>query len=124
MDPSFVGTWEVDKSKTTGLEEFGKQMGFSEEKVQLYRDLVYSFTISQSGDLYKIEIDFKGKVPSAVYELQLGQEVDYKSIDGYTAKLTLTVEDGKTVESYYYGDKELKWTVTRSVSGDVMTAVS
>ncbi|KAK0065658.1 fatty acid-binding protein liver [Biomphalaria pfeifferi] len=99
-------------------------MGFSEEKIALYRELVYSFTISKDGDTYKIEIDFKGKAPNAVYELQLGQEVDYKSIDGYTAKLTLTVEDGKSVESYYYGDKDLKWTVTRSVEGNVMTAVT
>ncbi|XP_059157660.1 uncharacterized protein LOC131942016 [Physella acuta] len=124
MDPSFLGTWEVDNSKTTGLEEFGKTMGFSEEKIEKYRQLKYALTISLDGDKYKIEIDFKGAVPNTIYEVKLGEEIDYKSIDGYTAKLTLTVEDGKSVESYFYAEKELRWTVTRSVEGDVMNAVT
>ncbi|CAL1525856.1 unnamed protein product [Lymnaea stagnalis] len=124
MDSGFFGTWEVDNSKTTGLEEFGKVMGFSEEKIQKYKELQYSVTLSLDGETYKIVIDFKGKVPNATYELKLGEEVDYKSIDGYTAKLTLSVVDGKSVETYVYAEKSLTWTVTRTVDGDVMTAVS
>lgn len=97
-------------------------MGFSDEKIEKYKKLDYSFALSADGDSYTINIDFKGAVPNKSYTLKLGEEIDYQSMDGYTAKLTLTFVDGKAVESYVYGEKDLKWTVTRSVEGDVMTA--
>ncbi|CAG5131441.1 unnamed protein product [Candidula unifasciata] len=124
MDPSFLGVWQVDQSKTIGLEDFAKVMGFSPEKTEKYKNLDYTVTISQDGEIYKIAIDFKGAVPSASYSLRLGEEIDYNTIDGQKAKLTLTVENGKTVESYYYAEKDLRWTVTRAVKGSVMTAVT
>lgn len=39
-------------------------------------------------------------------------------------QLTLSVDGGKSVENYVYAEKGLKWTVVRSVEGNVMTAVS
>jgi hypothetical protein len=81
-------------------------------------------TVSQDGDVYKIEVDFKGAVPNASYSLKVGEEIDYKSIEGFTAKLKLSVDGDKSVETYFYAEKGLKWTVTRSVEGDVMTAVT
>lgn len=124
MDPSFMGTWQLDQSKTSGLDEFGKAMGFSEEKIENYKKLDYSFTLSLDGEVYTVAIDFKGLVPNKSYSLKLNEEIDYQSMDGYTAKLTLSYENGKAVESYVYGDKDLKWSVTRSVEGSVMTAVT
>ncbi|BFZ05747.1 hypothetical protein BsWGS_08786 [Bradybaena similaris] len=124
MDPSFLGVWQVDQSKTTGLEDFAKVMGFSAEKTEKYRNLDYTVTISQDGDVYKIAIDFKGAVPNASYSLKIGEQIDYNTIDGHKAKLTLTVEGGRTVESYHYAEKDLRWTVTRAVEGSVMTAVT
>merc|ERR1712098_204131 len=99
-------------------------MGFSEEKIETYKKLNYSFTLSVDGDVYTVAIDFKGAVPNKSYSLKLNEETDYQSMDGYVAKLTLSYTDGKAVESYSYGEKNLKWTVTRSVSGGVMTAVT
>jgi len=124
MDASFLGNWAVDKSKTAGLEEFGKAMAFSEEKIATYKNLDYSFALSVDGETYTINIDFKGVVPAKSYSMKLGEEIDYESMDGYSAKLTITFEGGKVVESYVYGEKDLKWSVTRSVEGDVMTATT
>jgi len=70
-------------------------------------------------------VDFKSALPvNPVYSLAVGEEIDYKSIDGYTAKLTLSVEGGNSVENYVYAEKGIKWTVTRTVVGDVQTAVT
>merc|ERR1712154_584425 len=124
MDPSFMGNWQVDQSKTNGVEAFGKAMGFSEEKIENYKKLDYQVTLSESGDTYTVNIDFKGLVPNKSYSLKLGETIDYTSMDGYTAKLTLTFADGAATESYVYGEKDIKWSVTRTVSGDVMTAVT
>ena len=124
LDPSQLGVWQVDLSKTTGLEDFAKVMGFSPEKTEKYRKLDYSVSVSQEGNKYKINVDFKGAVPNASYVLGVGEEIDYKSIDGYTAKLTLSVDGNKSVETYVYAEKGLQWTVTRTVSGNVMTAVT
>lgn len=61
--------------------------GFSAEKIEKYRNLDYSISITKDGDSYKIEVDFKGAAPNASYSLRVGEEIDYKSIDGYTAKV-------------------------------------
>uniref|UniRef100_A0A0B6ZZK4 Lipocalin/cytosolic fatty-acid binding domain-containing protein n=1 Tax=Arion vulgaris TaxID=1028688 RepID=A0A0B6ZZK4_9EUPU len=124
LNPNVLGTWQVDLSKTAGLDDFARVMGFTPERTEKYKNLDYTVSISKDGDTYKIEVDFKGAVPKASYSLKIGQEIDYKSVDGYTAKLTLSVEDGKSVESYVYAEKGLKWTVTRSVEGNVMIAVT
>lgn len=61
--------------------------GFSAEKTEKYRNLDYTVTISQDGDVYKIAIDFKGAVPNASYSLKIGEEIDYNTIDGHKAKV-------------------------------------
>ncbi|BFZ20378.1 hypothetical protein BsWGS_23417 [Bradybaena similaris] len=124
LNPNVLGTWQVDLSKTTGLEDFARVMGFPPERTERYRKLDYAVTVSQSGDAYKIDVDFKGAVPNSSYTLKVGETIDYKSIEGYTAKLTLTVENGKSVETYVYTEKNISWKVTRSVEGNVMTAVT
>merc|ERR1711935_558385 len=99
-------------------------MGFSEEKIEQYKKLDYQVTLSVDGETYTVNIDFKGMVPAKAYTLKLGETIDYTSMDGHTAKLTLTFEDNKAVENYVYGEKDIKWSVTRAVEGDVMTAVT
>ncbi|CAG5125163.1 unnamed protein product [Candidula unifasciata] len=124
LNPNILGTWQVDLSKTTGLEDFARVMAFTPERTERYRNLDYAVTVSQEGDAYKIEVDFKGAVPNASYTLKVGETIDYKSVEGYTAKLTLTVENGQPVETYVYTEKNISWKVTRKVEGDVMTAVT
>lgn len=62
--------------------------GFNPERTERYRKLDYAVTVSQVGDSYKIDVDFKGAVPNSSYTLKVGETIDYKSIEGYTAKVS------------------------------------
>jgi len=123
MAASFAGKWALDLASTTGLEEFGAAIGFSQERMETYKKLVYTIEFSQSGDGFTATVSFAGgAIPSQTYSFKLGEAFDYKSIDGTSPKLTITMDGGKMVEEYKLADKE--WKTVREIAGTVMTSTT
>ncbi|XP_076455197.1 fatty acid-binding protein, heart-like [Babylonia areolata] len=122
MADSFIGKWKVDVASTTGLEEFGAAIGFSEERMTTYRKLVYTIEFSVAGDTYTATVSFEADIPAQTYAFKMGEAFDYKSIDGTSPKLTITMDGGKMVEDYKLGEKE--WRTIRQVDGSVMTSTT
>ncbi|KAL8559110.1 hypothetical protein ACOMHN_008298 [Nucella lapillus] len=123
MAESFLGKWKVDLATTTGLDDFGAAIGFSEERIEKYRTLVYVIEFSASGDGYTATVSFEvGNIPAQTYSFKLGEEFDYRSIDGTSPKLTIKMDGGKMVEDYKLTDKE--WRTVRDVAGAVMTSTT
>jgi len=123
MAEAFVGKWKVDLSSTTGLEDFGAAIGFSQERIETYKKLSYTVDFSGSGDAFTVSVTFDAPgVPAQSYSFKLGQQFDYQSIDGTKPKLTITMEGGNFVESYELGGKA--WKTVRSIAGNQMTSTT
>ncbi|GFO49552.1 fatty acid-binding protein [Plakobranchus ocellatus] len=124
MDSSFIGSWKLDPSKNVGMEAFGKAMGLPPDQVENYNKLSYVVTMTQDGEKFTVSVDFAGAMPNRSYTMKLGETIDYNSAAGVTAKLTVTMDNGKVLETYENEEKKTKWTVQRSVAGNEMTAVT
>ncbi|KAK3788883.1 hypothetical protein RRG08_030485 [Elysia crispata] len=122
MNPAFFGKWNVDKSRSTGKEEFAKAFGVPDEQFAQLDKLDISVTISQEGDAYKLEIDFNGAVPTQSVVLSPGTPGEVTAMDGTKAQVVLSIEGDSVKESYT--SAKGNWLVTRTLEGDVQKVVS
>ncbi|MCI3311099.1 lipocalin/fatty-acid binding family protein [Escherichia coli] len=112
-------------ASTTGLEEFGAAMGFSQERIAIYRALSYVVEFTGVDGTYTARVEFDGgKIPDQVYSFKIGETIEYKSIEGEKPKLTVTLDGDKIVESYVLEEKNKQWTNVREVVGDTMTSTT
>ncbi|PVD22458.1 hypothetical protein C0Q70_18272 [Pomacea canaliculata] len=88
MVEAVLGKWQVDLDSTTGLEEFGAAIGFSEQRIETYRKLSYTLELSGAGDTFTATVVFDAEgIPPQTYSFKLGETIDYNAIDGTKPKL-------------------------------------
>ncbi|GFR96743.1 fatty acid-binding protein, liver-like [Elysia marginata] len=122
MNPAFFGKWNLDKSRTTGKEDFAKAFNIPDEQFAQIDKIQITLTISQEGDAYKFEMDFNGAAPSQTVLLTPGVESEVVAMDGSKAKVTLSVEGDGVKESYTSAKGD--WILTRSVDGNEQKSVT
>ncbi|XP_046370304.2 fatty acid-binding protein, liver-like [Haliotis rufescens] len=121
---ALLGKWQVIKEETVGMEEFLKAAGMPQEVIDIYTKLDYTVATSKEGDGYKTHIVMEG-VGEQEYTWKFGEEFEYTAIDSTKPKLTITKGENDTiVESYNLADANRQWTVTRSLEGENMKAVT
>ncbi|KAK3767300.1 hypothetical protein RRG08_050851 [Elysia crispata] len=80
--------------------------------------------MAKDGDSYTVSVDFGGALPNRSYTIKMGETTDYSSPAGVNAKLTVVMDGDKLIETYHNEEKNTKWTVQRTVTGNEMTAVT
>uniref|UniRef100_A0A0B6ZW55 Lipocalin/cytosolic fatty-acid binding domain-containing protein n=1 Tax=Arion vulgaris TaxID=1028688 RepID=A0A0B6ZW55_9EUPU len=121
MDPSFFGSWKLDQTKSTGVEQLGKALGMDDDKIQLFKNMVYTYTIVPEGNGYRITTEFEGGIPKQELVINIGQAQEYTTLDGEKAKITVNINGKAVVENHDVLSKNHKLVVTRTVNGNIMS---
>ncbi|KAH9487769.1 Fatty acid-binding protein, brain [Bulinus truncatus] len=116
---AFCGAWKVQLDKSTGVEEFGRLFGWTEEKAKQYSSLQY--TVEYTDDGKRCVVDYG--VQKLEFTFKLGEQFEYTGIDGLKAKCTPALDGNKLIENFET-DSGLAWKTVREVNGSTMTAVS
>ncbi|GFR78059.1 hypothetical protein ElyMa_002252200 [Elysia marginata] len=88
MNPAFLGKWNLETSKSSGVKEFAKAIGYPEEQMKMYDKMDLTVTISKEGDGYKFHVDFKGAAPAISYVVTVGKPVNVPVADGSNAQVS------------------------------------
>ncbi|KAH9498988.1 hypothetical protein Btru_004136 [Bulinus truncatus] len=118
---SFYGTWKVQLDKTTGVQEFGKLFGWTEEKIKQFSSMEYTLKVEATADGSRCVVDYG--VVKLEFTFKLGEQFDYTGVDGLKAKCTPVLDGNKLVENFST-DSGVAWKTVREVSGSTMTAVT
>ncbi|XP_055898047.1 fatty acid-binding protein, heart-like [Biomphalaria glabrata] len=118
---AFYGTWKVQLDKTTGVQEFGKLFGWTDEKISQFLSMEYTLQVQATADGTRCIVDYG--VVKLEFSFKLGEPFDYTGVDGLKAKCTPTLDGGKLLETFQT-DAGIAWKTVREVSGSTMTAVT
>ncbi|KAI8779158.1 fatty acid-binding protein, heart, partial [Biomphalaria glabrata] len=98
---AFYGTWKVQLDKTTGVQEFGKLFGWTDEKISQFLSMEYTLQVQATADGTRCIVDYG--VVKLEFSFKLGEPFDYTGVDGLKAKVMQTSQEITKLNGSYNG---------------------
>uniref|UniRef100_A0A2C9KQP6 Uncharacterized protein n=1 Tax=Biomphalaria glabrata TaxID=6526 RepID=A0A2C9KQP6_BIOGL len=95
---AFYGTWKVQLDKTTGVQEFGKLFGWTDEKISQFLSMEYTLQVQATADGTRCIVDYG--VVKLEFSFKLGEPFDYTGVDGLKAKVMQTSRESTKLNIY------------------------
>uniref|UniRef100_UPI00398E324D fatty acid-binding protein, liver-like n=1 Tax=Pristiophorus japonicus TaxID=55135 RepID=UPI00398E324D len=102
MVEPFLGTWKL--AKTEHFDDYMKAIGVGLPLRKLGNTAKPTTIISKNGDI--ITISTESKVKSTKIQFKLGEEFDETTADVRKTKTTVTLDNGKLVQTQRWNGKE------------------
>merc|ERR1712168_1482998 len=105
---------------------FMKAVGMPDDMVSkhLERDYVLTYTVDGNKMKCYVKVVNDASLGEKSYNVEMGKEQEYESLDKEKLKLLVNFEGGKFVERYNDLVRGGIYEVTREISGDVMTVTT